>query len=311
MEVSVADRGQPGSAKRGDVAPRGPISADRAVSLGVPQEYAAEVSKLTASLADLDSELAHPMMLARFVRFLGNATEAEAMVRRSAAWREEVNIERIMSEWGAQDENGWHLAPQTSRAALADRHFCGGRLSHTTRDGSPVIVARLGLCDISGIAREGLGDLILNQFIFLLEDTLRAVHAKSVAEKRLALASVVVDISGLSLGIVRHLELPRKFADIMNMYYPDMAGTVAIVNAPYMFETIWKVVSLLLDPATVAKVRILGKAFGRGVEEQCKLDAAILPSFLGGEASETEVPAALPVPARAGASANVDLSFAR
>jgi len=159
------------------------------------------------------------------------------------------------------------------------------------------------------MVREGLGDLMLNQFIFTCEDALRAVHAASVAGKKLVLASVIIDIENFSVSILRYLDIPRRFAAVMNEYYPELADAITIVNAPFGFETAWKVVSLLLDPTSRKKVRILGKDFSKGLEEHSHVDTAVLPPFLGGKADASELPQVLPVPRQAGAG--LDLSFTR
>jgi hypothetical protein len=52
--------------------------------------------------------------------------------------------------------------------------------------------------------------------------------------------------------------LLRETFNILGSNYPDIVGQVFIVNAPYLFTAIWRVMSGWLDPATVAKVQLLG-----------------------------------------------------
>jgi len=62
--------------------------------------------------------------------------------------------------------------------------------------------------------------------------------------------------------------------------YPETMGHMFIVNAPYLFSTVWSFVKPWLDEATVRKIHILGKGFK--TELQQYIDPANLPSDLGG-----------------------------
>lgn len=38
--------------------------------------------------------------------------------------------------------------------------------------------------------------------------------------------------------------------------YPEMLGHVCVINAPYIFQVIWKVVKTMLDPRTQHKIEV-------------------------------------------------------
>lgn len=57
-------------------------------------------------------------------------------------------------------------------------------------------------------------------------------------------------------------------------------GNMFIVNAPYLFSTVWSLVKPWLDEATVRKIHILGRGFK--TELQQYIDPAHLPADLGG-----------------------------
>jgi len=48
---------------------------------------------------------------------------------------------------------------------------------------------------------------------------------------------------------------------VISAHYPERAGKLFIVNAPFWFSTIWRVVSPLVDPNTRAKISILGSNY--------------------------------------------------
>jgi len=274
---------------------------------GVPEAYSAGVSKLATLLQDIDpaTGLTHPLMLLRFLTF-NDVPNAEAMVRDTVVWRKEVGVQSIMEEWGAQDVDlPWRRQPQTARARFSDRYFCVSRVSARTTSGGPLAVARLGRCDFDGVVREELVEVMIKQFIFVLEDVLQAGHAISVARKELVLGTVVIDVGGLPLSVVRYVGLVRRFATVMNSYFPDLVGTIAIVNAPAVFAQIWKLAPLFLDPGSLRKVQILGRNFQKDLEAKTDVKVNDLPAFLGGTRDDSEVPAAEKVPV--GASAELRL----
>lgn len=44
-------------------------------------------------------------------------------------------------------------------------------------------------------------------------------------------------------------------------HYPETMGFMFIINAPYLFSTVWSLVKPWLDPATQEKIHILGKNY--------------------------------------------------
>ncbi|OWZ69926.1 hypothetical protein AYX14_04708 [Cryptococcus neoformans] len=57
-------------------------------------------------------------------------------------------------------------------------------------------------------------------------------------------------------------------------------GHMFIINAPYLFSTVWSLIKPWLDEATVRKIHILGKSYK--AELQQYISAENLPVELGG-----------------------------
>lgn len=283
-------------------------SSDEVVSMGVPKDYVDDVVELSQRLEDLSGDLLHPLVLVRFLTFLDNVTSAEAAVRIVDKWRSDVGLPRIMQEWGVHDaDGGWRRQPQTPRAMLSDQHFCAGRISSTTMDGRPLIVARAGAWDVDGVVSEGLTQLMLNQYVFMLEDVLQSGFASSMRQKKLVSGAAVIDVDGISLSVLRHLPALADYAKITNQFFPDLVDSITIVNAPFIFTQIWRIGSLVLAPSTRKKFQILGSNFAEGLRSHAKVDIKALPQFLGGEVSDTEIPPAQKV--TRGESKGMDLAF--
>lgn len=75
----------------------------------------------------------------------------------------------------------------------------------------------------------------------------------------------------------------QQASNIGQHYYPETMGKFYIINAPYIFTTVWSVIKGWLDPVTVEKIRILGSGFEKELMEQ--IPPENLPQTLGGECS--------------------------
>jgi hypothetical protein len=65
---------------------------------------------------------------------------------------------------------------------------------------------------------------------------------------------------------------------IDELNYPERANAYYLVNVPYVFSAIWKVVKPLLQPRTIARVKVLS---GNGLEALRKMiDEEHIPTFL-------------------------------
>jgi len=63
-------------------------------------------------------------------------------------------------------------------------------------------------------------------------------------------------------------------------YYPECMGKFYIINAPFLFSTVWACIKPWLDEVTVKKINILGSGYKSTLLEQ--IPAENLPKELGG-----------------------------
>jgi len=68
---------------------------------------------------------------------------------------------------------------------------------------------------------------------------------------------------------------------LSSAYYPETLSTIAIVNAPSFFPTIWSGISRFFDEGTRRKVHVLGAEPGVTLREIVKPED--LPRIYGGE----------------------------
>jgi hypothetical protein len=73
-----------------------------------------------------------------------------------------------------------------------------------------------------------------------------------------------VGLSHLSGEVKRLLGVITKY-DQDN--YPEMLGHICVINAPWVFRTIWSVVKGMLDPRTQSKIEVRTHIGGYGLYE--------------------------------------------
>ena len=72
----------------------------------------------------------------------------------------------------------------------------------------------------------------------------------------------------------------QKASKITQDYYPEQLGQLCIVNAPWTFTAVWKIVQGWLDEKTRQKIQIVG---GKPFKTLVKyIDEDSIPDFLGG-----------------------------
>ena len=91
----------------------------------------------------------------------------------------------------------------------------------------------------------------------------------------------------------------KRITAIGKTYFPEVTASATLINAPAGVETLWRGVSVFLNAAMRAKVRIVGRDYREALTDHAKIDYDLLPARLGGKAPDPPLP--LPVPTGAGA----------
>ncbi|KAN0118395.1 CRAL-TRIO domain containing protein [Russula decolorans] len=91
----------------------------------------------------------------------------------------------------------------------------------------------------------------------------------------------IIDLGGVSLGLMwslrRHLQ---QASELATAHYPETLHTIAVVNAPTFFPTVWSWIKAWFDEGTRNKVHVLGANPGPALLELMDTDS--LPQVYGG-----------------------------
>lgn len=299
---------------------RGSWTRDEIVAAGVSMENVDGVAALSAELrVNCLEPLCDPHTLQRwYIARDKDVMAAAAMYRSAMRWRMDYAIGLVMAMHGKGEhyENvvspmrehdtltwRWQRNPEASyEARLTQRHAFFGRLRQIGGDGEPILVWRVGEADIGSLEREGLVEGFKRALVAHLEDTLQTTREACQRSKRMVLARLVIDAQGISLALIRNISLIKRLLSFSFDYFPEGVSTVTVVRAPGIVTHAWRLISPVLPPRSRAKFRIIGKDFAAGLREHAGLELQVLPELLGGNASDSEVCATLPVPLGLGAT---------
>lgn len=94
----------------------------------------------------------------------------------------------------------------------------------------------------------------------------------------------IFDLEGLKWANLDYKALKSSF-QVLSSAFPERVHKIYMINAPIIFDSLWKVVSPFIDPVSRSKVRFIFGA--NGMEElQRNIDKKTLPRAYGGLSEE-------------------------
>lgn len=152
------------------------------------------------------------------------------------------------------------------------------------KDGRPIYIERLGKLDINKLyavtTQERQLQRLVHEYERFLRDRLPA--CSNNAGHLVETSCTIMDLYNVGLGsFYRVKDYVSAASNIGQNYYPETMGKFYIINAPYLFSTVWGFIKPWLDEVTVSKISILGKGYKPDLLKQ--IDEANLPADLGGK----------------------------
>ena len=93
----------------------------------------------------------------------------------------------------------------------------------------------------------------------------------------------ILDMGGVGLGMVvgKTKEFIKIASDIGQNYYPEMLGTMFLVNTSFLFGAVWSLVKGFIDEKTRNKVKVEKSDYAKKLLELVEPES--LPTFFGGK----------------------------
>ncbi|KAI5119615.1 hypothetical protein M0805_007879 [Coniferiporia weirii] len=241
-------------------------------NLTVPQQHALEKFKKEIKEAGIFVE--GRMDDATLLRFLRarkwDVAAAKQMLLNAEKWRQDVDIDDIVKNFDF-----------TERAEVIK--YYPQYYHKTDKEGRPLYVERLGNIDVTELRRVTTQERQVKQLIKEYEKSMneRLPACSKAAGHPVETSCTILDLEGVGLKAFWDVKgYVQEASNIGQNYYPETMGKFYIINAPWMFATVWKVIKGWLDPVTVAKINIPS---GNGREALlAQIPAENLPAEFGG-----------------------------
>ena len=110
---------------------------------------------------------------------------------------------------------------------------------------------------------------------------IKAPACSRAAGKSICQSCSIMDLANAGVGAFTSVKSYVQTAlSIGQNYYPETMGKFYLINAPWLFTGIWKIVKLWIDPVTVEKITILGADYKTKLLEN--IPPENLPKAYGG-----------------------------
>ncbi|KAJ7728470.1 CRAL-TRIO domain-containing protein [Mycena metata] len=183
--------------------------------------------------------------LLRFLRARKfDVPKAKEMFLSNEQWRKDFGVEDIVKNF------------EFPELAEVDRYY--PQYYHKNdKDGRPIYIQRLGMLDLQALYAVTTQERQLKRFVLEYEKFVR---------------------DRLPANFYRVKDYVSQATSIGQNRYPECMGKFYIINAPFMFSTVWSFIKPWLDEVTVAKIDIIGSNY-----MLAQIDAENLPKEFGGK----------------------------
>ncbi|ORY66770.1 putative SEC14-phosphatidylinositol/phosphatidylcholine transfer protein [Neocallimastix californiae] len=199
-------------------------------------------------------------LLLRFLRARDfDLTKTYEMFSNCQKWRESINIDELCTSFEfPEEEEVQKLYP---------------RFYHKVdKFGRPIYIEQLGPLDLKKLFNVTTEEKMINHHVYEYE---KLIHKRFPACSNRAGYHIETSCTIMDLKKVGLFQFAKAFS-----FIKKMLGQMFIINAPLLFTSTWKLITPLLDPVTVKKIKILG---GKYESEIFKvIDPENFPKFLGG-----------------------------
>lgn len=208
--------------------------------------------------------------LLRFLRARKfNFDLAKQMLLSHEVWRKSFGVDDIVKNFDFHEK--------------AEVNKIYPRFYHKTDlEGRPVYIEQLGSVDTAALNQVTDQSRLLKQLVWEYEKFIsdRLPACSAAAGRHIGTSCTIIDLKGVGITKFNSVRaFVQEASAIGQNQYPETMGKFYIINAPYLFSTIWSLIKLWLDPVTVAKISILSSDYKKylGIPDEN------LPKFLGGK----------------------------
>ena len=196
---------------------------------------------------------------------------AKSMLFESETWRREFKVDELYENFSFPEKEAVNeLYPKFYHK--------------TDKDGRPVYIEQLGKLDLNKLFNVTTPERLIQELVYEYEKCLneRLPVCSAINQNLIETSCTVMDLKNVGIGqFWKVSSYVQQASKIGQCYYPETMGRFYIINAPYIFTTVWTVVKAWLDPVTREKIQILGSNYIGELAKQIPMEN--IPSLIGGK----------------------------
>jgi len=204
-----------------------------------------------------------------------NVKQAVELFVKLMNWRKQRNIDQALDQWNFDVDGIKASYP----------HIFHGFDSF----GRPIYIERLGQIDIKKLSKVVTTEQFADYHILHHEYLQRVLlpKASQAAGHPVKQFITICDLEGIGLAQLSKavLDLLGKIAEIDQNYYPASGHRLYLVNVPWLFKAIWKLISPFIAARGRDKIKIIYGSLEGKLGASIELEK--LPTYLGGKVDVT------------------------
>lgn len=205
-----------------------------------------------------------------YLRFLSarnwDLDAAEKQLREALKFREENKVDTVLER----------LAPQSSLVKDLVPHLYGS----FDKLGRPIYIERTGKIDVARLMNLVTKENLMANHLWGQEYQIERCRQQSKKLGKLVYQTCnISDLSGMTMAHQKAMKFLQDLTVVDQAHYPELMGNIYIVNAPWIFGVLWKVVKHWIDPKSRQKIHVLSANFK---QELLELVGPNLPEEYGG-----------------------------
>jgi len=203
-----------------------------------------------------------------------DVNKAVAIFDKLMQWRADNDIDNCLDNWNFDVEGIKKYYPH---------QFQGFDLQ-----GRPIYIERLGKIDIKGLNKICSLDDFARYHVYHHEFLQRVLlpQASKLAGRQIRQFVTICDVGGIGVSHLGKpvMDLLGKVAEIDQSYYPASGARLYMVNAPWVFKAVWKLIAPFIAARGRDKISVIYGDPSAKLAGDCNVDK--LPKFLGGKVED-------------------------
>ncbi|XP_021964963.1 phosphatidylinositol/phosphatidylcholine transfer protein SFH2 [Folsomia candida] len=184
------------------------------------------------------------LYLIRFLRAANlNLKDAEQRMIDNLKFREENNLEGILSEDWSDIENDYPYSTDT-----------------VDKEGRPIVSFSLGDWDLRKGIVQGKRDRVIRYLDKAFEDVALQIREKQARGENVTQAIFLINLANFNLAQQGCFQcLPTIYQYFLHqVHFPNLSDKIILVNTPGLFETVLQLLQPIMAPETRVALRVFG-----------------------------------------------------